>query len=153
MSALLSATGHDDSRFYSEAKRFYIILAAGMVLVALSIGAYYLFIATDPAVRVCPLYRIFGVPCPSCGGSRAFTALFKGDFHTSWILNPNAILTTMFACSVTVIMIHDIAFLTFRRLPKRLLGYNIGRCLFIAPPPCLLHTVCRTASTMQLRAT
>ena len=27
----------------------------------------------------CPIYKIFGVPCPACGVTRAWLCLFRGD--------------------------------------------------------------------------
>ena len=37
---------------------------------------------------VCAIRRMCGLPCPGCGGTRAFYYFFKGDFIRSLQLNP-----------------------------------------------------------------
>lgn len=36
----------------------------------------------------CPIRRFFGVPCPSCGISRAYTLLFQGDLRAAFYYFP-----------------------------------------------------------------
>lgn len=36
----------------------------------------------------CEIRRISGLPCPGCGGTRAFYHLFRGEFLQSFRLNP-----------------------------------------------------------------
>ena len=36
----------------------------------------------------CPLYGLTGLPCPTCGGTRAALALSRGDIVTAFSLNP-----------------------------------------------------------------
>lgn len=36
----------------------------------------------------CPIRRFFGVPCPSCGISRAYTLLFQGDLRGAFYYFP-----------------------------------------------------------------
>ena len=40
----------------------------------------------------CSFNSVTGLPCPGCGGTRAFVALFKGDIITSFLYNPTVIL-------------------------------------------------------------
>lgn len=44
----------------------------------------------------CSLKRMTGVPCPGCGGTRAFCALFKGNVIQSFCYHP-AVLFGVFA--------------------------------------------------------
>ncbi len=39
----------------------------------------------------CPFLRIFHIPCPTCGLTRATLALFRLDFKTSFALFPFAV--------------------------------------------------------------
>ena len=36
----------------------------------------------------CPLYYIVGIPCPTCGMTRAYISLFHGDFTSAFIMHP-----------------------------------------------------------------
>lgn len=36
----------------------------------------------------CPFYRIFGIPCPGCGMTRAFLACLRLDFAAAWRYHP-----------------------------------------------------------------
>ncbi len=42
-------------------------------------------------LTACALRRRCGLPCPGCGGTRAFYYLFQGDFIRSLTLNPSVI--------------------------------------------------------------
>jgi hypothetical protein len=70
--------------------------ALGTLLVLELIAARLLFNA-DPdrvyflghALNIeCSLKRTFGVPCPACGGSRAFVLALHGFILEAWRLNP-----------------------------------------------------------------
>lgn len=39
----------------------------------------------------CAIRRMCGLPCPGCGGTRAFYYLFQGDFVKSFELNPTVV--------------------------------------------------------------
>jgi hypothetical protein len=44
----------------------------------------------DPAQAICLLRRLFHLPCPGCGMTRAFAALAKGDWSAAVALHPLA---------------------------------------------------------------
>ena len=56
-----------------------IIIAAAIVIIALL--AYFGFYK-------CPFRLITGIPCPGCGMTRAFRALFRGDIEAAFYYHP-----------------------------------------------------------------
>jgi hypothetical protein len=44
----------------------------------------------DPASAICLMRRLFHLPCPGCGMTRAFAALAKGDWSAAITLHPLA---------------------------------------------------------------
>lgn len=42
-------------------------------------------------VTVCPMAGIFGLPCPSCGLTRASLALVRGDWHRAMAIHPGVV--------------------------------------------------------------
>jgi hypothetical protein len=54
--------------------------------------------ATSGIFPPCPVRYLTGWYCPGCGSLRALHALFHGDFHTAWAMNP---LTVIFLPFVT----------------------------------------------------
>lgn len=47
----------------------------------------------------CVMYDLFGLPCPTCGATRAFLACARGDFVAAFAANP---LTTLIYASLFV---------------------------------------------------
>jgi hypothetical protein len=44
--------------------------------------------AEDPRFAICLSRRLFHLPCPGCGMTRAFAALLGGDLARAWALHP-----------------------------------------------------------------
>ncbi|AFY61716.1 DUF2752 domain-containing protein [Synechococcus sp. PCC 6312] len=44
-------------------------------------GAVILNFGLQPGFTICPMLNWTGIPCPSCGLSRSFMALVRGDLH------------------------------------------------------------------------
>ncbi|MEA2599668.1 MAG: hypothetical protein QOF89_660 [Acidobacteriota bacterium] len=44
----------------------------------------------DPVTAICLMRRLFHLPCPGCGMTRAFAALAKGDWSAAVVLHPLA---------------------------------------------------------------
>ncbi len=42
-------------------------------------------------LAACAIRRMCGLPCPGCGGTRAFYYLFQGEFIRSFLFNPTVI--------------------------------------------------------------
>lgn len=61
----------------------------GMHLLFLSLGIIFLFIYSWLDIT-CLLRYITGVPCPTCGATRAMFSLARLDFVGYWLYNPMA---------------------------------------------------------------
>lgn len=57
-----------------------LLLIAALVAVLHSCG-----------VTVCLFHRLTGLPCLTCGSTRAFTALVSGDISGAWRIQPLAV--------------------------------------------------------------
>ena len=51
-----------------------------------------LWLAAAPQLRSCVFRSLTGIPCPTCGTTRAATAFLQGDVMTAFIINPLATL-------------------------------------------------------------
>ena len=63
----------------------YGVLAAGVAAVML---LHFVRMTDDPRTAMCWLRRTTGIPCPTCGMTRAFSALAKGDVRHAVAYNP-----------------------------------------------------------------
>ena len=62
-----------------DAVRQFTASALAMALVAL---AHFL------GIRLCPLQRLFSVPCPTCGTSRAVIEIARGNVSNAFAIQP-----------------------------------------------------------------
>ena len=62
-----------------DAVRLFFALALAVALVAL---AHFL------GMRLCPLQRLFSVPCPTCGATRAVVELVSGNVPDAFAIQP-----------------------------------------------------------------
>lgn len=110
------------------AKRLYMWLLIALAAVGLSALLYYIFAAAaDPTRRVCPLLNLTGIPCPSCGGSRAFARLLAGDFAGSLALNPNAMLVSVVLSAIAIMALYDSIAMVYKPLQNRMILPRIYR--------------------------
>ena len=73
----------------AERRLLVYALCAACAVAAIAVGAHLL------GVTLCPLRRFLGIPCPTCGTTRAVAALFRGNVREALALNP---LMAMFLC-------------------------------------------------------
>lgn len=75
-----------------EERRLRILLAALPCAILLLVGLCCLYFALAPRFTFlsvsCPFKRVFCLYCPGCGGTRAVSALLRGDVLTSVRSNP-----------------------------------------------------------------
>ena len=57
-------------------------------LIIISSALGFLFILAVLGIYDCPLDRIFGIPCPLCGITRAFVSLIKADIPSAFFYHP-----------------------------------------------------------------
>lgn len=70
-----------------------------LLLIACSAGfiylLYQLYYPESNTYSVCIINNVSGLPCPSCGATRAVQLLFKGDFMGSILMNPFGIIISL----------------------------------------------------------
>jgi uncharacterized protein DUF2752 len=80
--------------------------------------------AGDAASSICLLRRVFHLPCPGCGMTRAFASLAKGDWSTAVALHP---LAPVLACEMIAGWVAwGVALASRRPLSFRLDGLLLG---------------------------
>ena len=73
-------------------------LCAACAVAAIAIGARLL------GVTLCPLRRFLGIPCPTCGTTRAIAALFRGSVREALALNP--LMATFLCVGMPLLGVH-----------------------------------------------
>ena len=98
----------------------------------------YLFLLPDGSgMGICIFKHITGIPCPSCGSTRAVKALLHGDFIGSIVLNPIGILVAVIMIVLPVWLIVDITqnkqslYLFYRRFENFVRKPGIAAILII----------------------
>lgn len=69
-------------KYNSLTKLFIVFLIIGLVSI----------LANKIGISLCPFYNTTGVPCPSCGMTRAYISLFHLDIKGAFFYNPCFIL-------------------------------------------------------------
>lgn len=63
-------------------------LAAIGAWAVLAAAAHWLGRAAGAPATLCPLRRLTGLPCPTCGSTRAAFSLLSGHVGAAWAYNP-----------------------------------------------------------------
>jgi len=58
------------------------------LIASLAVVAALLLLAYAFQITICPLKRFTGVPCPTCGSTRAVLRALRGDFAGAWVMQP-----------------------------------------------------------------
>ncbi|MBO7483475.1 MAG: DUF2752 domain-containing protein [Kiritimatiellae bacterium] len=77
-----------------SAARFALALAAAGALI---LAAHFAGFA------ICPVKRLFGVPCPTCGATRAALAALGGDVAGAFAMQPLAMFALLVAAPVALL--------------------------------------------------
>lgn len=85
------------------------LLLAGAAMTALAIGCH------AAGIRLCLFRRLTGVPCPTCGGTRAALHLLHGAPRSAWAANPLA--SVLLAFAGLYALAASVSLLLTRRLP------------------------------------
>ncbi|RZJ28362.1 MAG: DUF2752 domain-containing protein [Flavobacterium sp.] len=90
--------------------RLYLILAAACIL-----GYSWLFYSLTKADQVssgrfgaCMFKNVTGIPCPSCGSTRAMVMLVRGDFFGSLMMNPIGLILSVIMLVVPIWLLYDV---------------------------------------------
>ena len=66
-------------------------------------------------IRLCPMRSLIGMPCPTCGVTRAVLALAHGDWQAAWFFHPLA--AGLVSASAFCVCVAAVTLLLTRRLP------------------------------------
>ncbi|MBR4675865.1 MAG: DUF2752 domain-containing protein [Victivallales bacterium] len=79
---------------WREAARLFsaLLFVAAIILLAYSLG-----------IVLCPLKRFTGIPCPTCGSTRAVLRALHGDFRGAFMLQP--LVMTLAVASIPVALV------------------------------------------------
>ena len=93
-----------------------------------------LWLAATPHLRSCIFRSLTGIPCPTCGTTRAATAFLHGDVMTAFINNPLAALAgLLFVVGAPIAVIWTTARMSVPSLPNPLPPWvRIGAICLIA---------------------
>jgi hypothetical protein len=91
---------------------------AARVLLAVAIVAACVALAHVFGVTLCPMKRLLGVPCPTCGTTRAFAELLRGDVFGAFARQPLVISCNLLGLPVLLV----IRFVSDRRTMADLLA-------------------------------
>jgi len=92
-----------------------------------------LWLAIVPLLRPCPFRSLTGIPCPTCGTTRAAAAFFDGDLLAALAANPlAAAMGLLFVVGAPLATLWAIARWPFPLLPTPLpLWVRIGAVLLL----------------------
>jgi Protein of unknown function (DUF2752) len=81
-----------------------------MIFILLIIGYLYIYYFADTinGYTFCFFKNLTGIPCPSCGSTRATIFLMHGNIYDSILLNPLALVTNLLIIVSVIWMIADI---------------------------------------------
>jgi hypothetical protein len=85
------------------------LLGAVVAMAAIAIGCQ------AAGIRLCLFKRLTGIPCPTCGGTRAALHLLRGDPSAAWRSHPLAAALLLGVMVYAVLSAASLA--SFRRLP------------------------------------
>lgn len=119
-------------------RRLYFILLAAST--AGLLWLLYSMVVPQQTLDACIIKSVTGIPCPSCGTTRAVSALVKGDFVGSLLLNPFGLIVLSAFLIVPLWIVYDFVFRkvsffefytrTERILKKRYVGIPLAILVF-----------------------
>ncbi len=86
-------------------------LHALVLLATLASGIWLAFNLTryeEPGLTPCLVKNLSGYPCPACGSSRSFMAIFHGHFEEAFFINPFGFLSLALLLILPVLTLSDL---------------------------------------------
>lgn len=85
-----------------------------ILILACFFGLIYLFHNTvtrqNEAIRVCFFKSVIGIPCPSCGSTRAIQLLIQNRWIDSLAMNPFGIVVALMMIVIPIWIFFDVVF-------------------------------------------
>ena len=85
-----------------------------ILILACSFGLIYLLINTvtkqNETIRVCFIKSVTGIPCPSCGSTRAIQLIFQNKWIDSLAMNPFGIVAAVLMIVIPTWIFFDVVF-------------------------------------------
>ena len=85
-----------------------------ILILACSFGLIYLLINTvtkqNETIRVCFIKSVTGIPCPSCGSTRAIQLIFQNKWIDSLAMNPFGIVVAGLMIVIPTWIFFDVVF-------------------------------------------
>lgn len=72
------------------------------------IWLFFVNLWPDRAMGVCLFKRIYGIPCPACGSTRAISELIRGNPVGSLEINPNGVVLASIMLVLPVWLLWDV---------------------------------------------
>ena len=119
-------------RSATQTERQLALLWLAAAVSALALRPLWLVIA--PLLRPCVFRSFTGIPCPTCGTTRAATAFLHGNLAAAFTANPlAAIMGLLFVVGAPLAVLWAVARWPVPELPSPLPGWmRIGAVTFIA---------------------
>ncbi len=88
---------------------------------------FYSWAMEGTGPSACLFKRIYHIPCPACGSTRAVMEVFQGHLKEAFMLNPNGLLLTAILIALPLWLLYDgvlkkDSFFRFYKQTDRLLG-------------------------------
>lgn len=96
----------NSAMIFSVKNKFYATLSCFILA-----GWGWLFVASRQSVSSftpCVFKNITGIPCPSCGSTRAVVAILNGRFMEAFLLNPLGYLLIILAIALPIWLLVDL---------------------------------------------
>ena len=122
--------------------RLYLLLAT-LTTLGYAYLAYSLYFShSHVGITICPIKNIAGIPCPSCGTTRAVIAIINGHFSEAALINPLGYLAVVATAVLPVWLSYDLLLQkeTLRVSYNKAENYIKGSKIFIALAACLMLT-------------
>ena len=85
-----------------------------ILILTCSFGLIYLLINTvtkqNETIRVCFIKSVTGIPCPSCGSTRAIQLIFQNKWIDSLAMNPFGIVVAVLMIVIPTWIFFDVVF-------------------------------------------
>jgi len=123
-----------DPVFRQKNQRINLTIFIGLIL--------YLFLMPKIFGTACVIQGITGFPCPTCGSTRAFGYLIRGDWQAAFFWHPLIVLSLFILFSVLVYIIwQDVLLLRAFRSGKKINLYSNTKIWYVFVPIFILYII------------